>query len=186
LLFCTLALAAIGCGTLPFDEQPAAGYVYGSNAPLRVAVIDATTTDGWSAAIEASVATYGAGSPYLAFQQNAAGANIVVTVRDYSDSAPPALQGYLFPLNAGGFAAVYDAAGTACNFPPSPLPLNCTGEIATADVYLNNIIPAGSDIEARRERLILHELGHAVGLTRHSPDLDIGELELRYGWETTR
>ncbi len=185
LLLCTLALAAIGCGTLPFADQPAAGYVYGSHAPLRVAVIDATTTNGWSPALEASVATYGAGSPYLVFQNDVAGANIVVTLRDYRDSAPPALPGYLFPLNAGGFAAVYDAAGTACNFPPSPLRLNCTGEIATADVYLNNIIPAGSEIEARRQRLILHELGHALGLTRHSPDLDIAQLELRYGWGRT-
>jgi hypothetical protein len=181
-LLALFAVVAAGCGALPFDAQPAGGYVYGSNAPLRVAVIDATAKDGWSAAIDASVATYGAGSPYLAFQHDAAGANIVVTIRDYSDSAPPALVGYLFPPNAGGFAAVYDAVGAACNFPPSPLPLNCTGEIARADVYLNNIIPAGSDIEGRRERLILHEVGHALGLTRHSPDLDIEQLAQRYGW----
>jgi hypothetical protein len=186
LVLCTLALAAAACGALPFTGQPAAHYVYGSDAQLRIAVTDATNADGWSPAIDASLATYGAGSDHLLFQRDAAGANVVITVRDYSDSAPPDLQGYLFPLNAGGFAAVYDAAGAACNFPPSPLPLNCTGEIASGDIYLNNVIPAGSDIEARRQRLILHELGHALGLTRHSPDLGIDQLALRYGWSTAQ
>jgi hypothetical protein len=92
------------------------------------------------------------------------------------------LKGYLFPAGAGGFAAVYDVNGVACNFPPSPVPVGCTGEIATADVYLNDIIPPGADIEARRERLVLHEIGHALGLTRHSPDLGIAQLAQRYGW----
>jgi hypothetical protein len=77
---------------------------------------------------------------------------------------------------------VYDAEGNACNFPPSPLPLNCSGRVARADIYLNDIIPAGADIEERRHRLVLHELGHAFGLTRHSPDLGIGQLAQRYGW----
>ena len=30
---------------------------------------------------------------------------------------------------------------------------------------------------------MLHELGHAFGLTRHSPDLDILDLAQRYGWK---
>jgi hypothetical protein len=92
------------------------------------------------------------------------------------------LQGYLFPAGAGGFAAVYDVNGAACNFPPSPLPPGCTGEIARVTIYLNDVIPPGSDIEARRLRLILHEMGHGMGLTRHSPDLGLRDLALRYGW----
>jgi len=177
-----LALAMMACGVIPFNERPAAGYVFGSGAPLRVAVIDQTGGADWSPAVDASVATYGAASPYLQFQRDPAGANIVITVHRYSDATPPELKGYLFPAGAGGFAAVYDAAGTACNFPPSPLPVDCTGEIATADVYLNDIIPPGPDIEARRERLLLHEFGHAMGLTRHAPTLDVPELAQRYGW----
>ena len=92
------------------------------------------------------------------------------------------MQGYNFPPGAGGFATVYDAAGLACNFPPSPLPLNCSGEIARSDIYLNDIIPAGPEVEARRGRLIVHEMGHAMGLTRHNPDLGIDQLASRYGW----
>jgi hypothetical protein len=30
---------------------------------------------------------------------------------------------------------------------------------------------------------MLHELGHALGLTRHSPDLNIEQLAQRYGWK---
>ncbi len=176
------ALLAAGCGVIPFDERPAHNYDYGSAAPLRIAVIDATAGGAWTDAVGAATNRYTATSPHLAFQNAGAGANVVVTVREYQDSDPPALRGYLFPLNAGGFAAVYDPDGQACNFPPSPLPLNCTGEIATADIYVNDIIPPGPDIAARRERLVLHELGHALGLTRHSPDLDLAHLAERYGW----
>lgn len=176
-----LALGAISCGVIPFEARPAAGYAYGSAAPLRVAVID-EAAPGWTQAVEAAVASYGAATPYLAFQRTPEGANIVIRVRGYDDASPPALQGYLFPAGVGGFAAVYDVAGAACNYPPATAPLNCTGEIAKADVYLNDGIPPGADIEARRERLLLHELGHAMGLTRHAPDLDIALLAQRYGW----
>jgi hypothetical protein len=177
-----LALSMMACGVIPFNERPAAGYLYGSGAPLRVAVVDQTGGADWAPAIDAAVAAYGSASPYLQFQRDPAGANIVITVRRYLDSTPPDLTGYAFPAGAGGFAAVYDANGAACNFPPSPLPVGCTGEIATVDVYLNDIIPAGTDIEARRERLLLHEFGHAMGLTRHAPTLDIDQLASRYGW----
>jgi len=182
LALAVFAVASMACGVIPFVDRPAAGYSYCSGAPLHVAVLDETGGTDWSPAIDASLATYGSASPHLLFQRDPAGANIVITVRRYSDSAPPELKGYLFPAGAGGFAAVYDAAGAACNFPPSPLPVGCTGEIATVDIYLNDIIPPGTDIEARRERLMLHEIGHALGLTRHSPDLGITELAQRYGW----
>jgi hypothetical protein len=183
LLLCLAAAAMTACGVIPFADNPAAHYAFGSAEPLRVAVLDDTGGDDWSPAVDAAVATYAAASAHLAFQRDAAGANIVITVHRYSDSTPPQLHGYLFPFNAGGFAAVYDPAGAACNFPPSTLPLNCTGEIATAEIYLNDIVPPGPSLEARRERLILHEMGHALGLTRHSPDTDAGALALRYGWD---
>jgi hypothetical protein len=91
------AAASMACGVIPFVEQPAAGYVYSSGAPLRVAVVDDAGGPDWSPAIDAAVATYGAASPHLRFQRDAAGANIVITVRRYVDSAPPELKGYLFP-----------------------------------------------------------------------------------------
>jgi hypothetical protein len=180
-----LAFAALAtaCGIIPHSGLPALNYTYGSNEPLRIAIIDETGGNDWSPAIEASVQQYGAASTDLAFQQDAAGANIVMTFHRYNDSQPPELQGYLFPTGAGGFATVYDAQDVACNFPPSPLPVGCSGEIARADIYLNDIIPAGADIEARRERLILHEMGHAMGLERHNPDLDVDQLAERYGWD---
>ncbi|MHB8514029.1 MAG: hypothetical protein ACYDCT_01410 [Dehalococcoidia bacterium] len=171
---CIVSIAAQG--------DPAYGYVRGSGAPLRVAVSDVTGGNDWSPAVQWSVATYGAATPYLQFQDSPPGANIVVRVRRYSDSAPPVLPGYLFQPGVGGFATVYDANGTACNFPPAIVPEGCNGEITTAYVYLNDIIPPGADIETRRHNLILHELGHALGLTRHSPDLDISALAQRYGW----
>ena len=92
-----------------------------------------------------------------------------MTFHRYNDRQPPELRGYIFPFGAGGFATVYDADGLACNYPPSTLPVNCSGEIAQADIYLNDIIPDGPDIDARRNRLILHEMGHAMGLERHAP-----------------
>jgi hypothetical protein len=178
-----LALACGACGIIPFATEPAAGYVYGSGAPLRVAVIDQTGGDGaWSPAVDAAMATYGAATPYLQFQTDPAGANIVITVHRYDDAAPPVMRGYLFPAGAGGFTEVYDTDGAPCNFPPSPLAIGCSGDIATADIYLNDVIPPGPDIEARRERLLLHETGHALGLERHAPDLDIPLLAQRYGW----
>lgn len=177
-----LAALATACGVIPFTARPAAGYVYGSDAPLRIAIIDATAGNEWSPAIDASVRTYAAADPHLQFQNTTDGANIVLTFRRYTDTQPPELQGYNFPPGAGGFATVYDAAGLACNFPPSPLPLNCSGEIARSDIYLNDIIPAGPEVEVRRERLIVHEMGHAMGLTRHNPDLGIDQLASRYGW----
>ena len=70
---------------------------------------------------------------------------------------------------------------TPATYSPS-VPVGCSGEIARAEIYLNDIIPPGADIEARRLRLILHELGHALGLTRHSPDMGIAQLAQRYGW----
>ena len=176
------ALTVNACGLIGYGERPASGYVYGSGAPLRVAVIDATGGDDWSPAVDAAIERYAAAVPQLAFQRAPGGANIVITVHRYDDAHPPPLPGYIFPLGAGGFASVYDADGTACNFPPSTLPLHCSGEIGSAEVYLNDIIPPGADIEARRERLVLHEMGHALGLTRHTPDTDAATLAARYGW----
>lgn len=176
-------LAGSSCGTLPFVDRPAAGYTYGSGEPLRIAVIDETAGGAWNAAIDRATDSYADATPLLAFQGSPEGAHIVLTFRNYLDNDPPELQGYLFPPNAGGFAAVYDAAGEECNYPPSPIPLNCSGELARADIYLNDIIPPGPDIEERRQRLLLHEIGHALGLTRHSSDLAISSLAARYGWQ---
>ncbi len=179
-----LAATASGCGAIPFDGlHPALNYDYASGEPLRVAVIDETGGTDWSPAVLAAVETYAAAAPELEFQDRADEANIVVTVRRYDDAHPPELPGYVFPPGAGGFAAVYDASGAACNYPPSPLPMNCTGEIAAANIFLNDLIPPGPELEARRERLMLHELGHALGLTRHSPDLETAALSERYGWD---
>jgi hypothetical protein len=176
-------LASASCvGALPFQAHPAVGYTYGSGAPLRVAVIDETQNNDWAPALSASLWAYAAGSPHLWFVGGSDYANVVVRVRRYSDSNPPTLSGYTFQPGVGGFAAVYDADGVACNFPPSPVPQNCSGEIAHVEIYLSDAIPWGWDIEARRERLILHELGHALGLLRHSPDLDVAALDARYGW----
>ena len=184
IILLALASAALFSGCvpiIPFAQQPADGYAYGSGAPLRVAVIDDASGE-WSQAIDAALRTYSDATPYLQFQATTAGANIVIDVRDYTDTNPPVVPGYLYPWGVGGFAAVYDAGGAACNYPPATVPVNCNGEIARAEIYLNDAILPGSDIEARRERLVLHELGHALGLTRHSPDLDIAQLAARYGW----
>jgi len=175
--------AAVGaCGAIPHEGDPAAGYVYRSGSPLVVAALDETGGNDWTPALRTALSMYDEASPYLAFQPEPLGANIVITVRRYDDAAPPELRGYRFQPGVGGFAAVYDSDGVACNFPPSTVPVGCSGEIASAEIYLNDIIPPGEDIEARRLRLILHELGHAMGLTRHSPDLDIDQLAQRYGW----
>jgi hypothetical protein len=181
-IFSLLSAIFVACGSIPYTAEPARGYEHGSGAPLRVAVIDETDGDDWTPAINNAVLTYSAAAPLLQFQRVVDGANIIMTMRRYSDSRPPQLEGYRFQTGVGGFAAVYDADGVACNFPPSRLPVNCSGEIARAEIYLNDIIPAGSDIEERRLRLILHEMGHAMGLTRHSPDLGIAQLAQRYGW----
>ena len=174
---------ATACGIIPAAGRPALNYVYGSDDPLRIAIADETGGDDWSPAIDASVQAYASGDLHLAFRSPVEGANIVMTFHRYNDAQPPELKGYSFPLAAGGFATVYDPQGLACNFPPSPLPVGCSGEIARADIYLNDIIPSGTDVEARRERLILHEMGHAMGLARHSSDLDTGALAARYGWD---
>lgn len=176
-----LALFATACGAIPFGERPASGYEYASGQPLRIAIIDEAGSP-WTSALQQALQKYSSATPYLRFQPEVSQANIIITVKRYNDRTPPRLDGYDFPQGAGGFATVYDRDGAACNYPPSPLPLNCTGEIATAQIWLNDDIPTGSDIEARRVRLILHELGHAMGLTRHSPDLDVGQLGSRYGW----
>ena len=185
-LLLVLALAVVfgvGClASIPASGPPAHGYARGSGEPLRVAVVDETGGNDWTPALRTAVATYAGATPYLQFVDSTAGANIVIHVRRYSDSAPPVISGYLFQPGVGGFAAVYDADGVACNFPPAEVPVGCSGEITTDYVYLNDIIPPGPDIEARRLRLILHEMGHALGLTRHSPDLDIDQLAQRYGW----
>lgn len=180
-----LGFAALtaGCGIIPASGQPALNYNYGSGEALRIAIVDDTGGHDWSPAIDASVKAYAATDPHLAFRSSIESANIVMTFRRYRDAQPPELPGYVFPPGAGGFATVYDADGLACNYPPSPLPVACSGEIARADIYLNDIIPAGPDVEARRERLILHEMGHAMGLTRHNPDLDTPALAARYGWD---
>jgi hypothetical protein len=167
---------------LPFNERPAAGYQYASQTPLRIAIIDNTANAEWSAAVDAGARTYAEASPYLQFDTTPAHANIVITVRRYTDDAPPVLEGYRFQPSVAAFVAVYDTEGRACNFPPSPLPLNCSGEIARGDVYLNDAIRPGEDIAERRLRLVLHEFGHAMGLTRHSSSLSIDELDQRFGW----
>ena len=177
-----LAIVMAGCGAIGFERDPAHRYVYGSGEALRVAVIDETGGSDWAPSIRYGVAAYAGATAQLSFVAEPAHANIVITVRRYADSAPPTLQGYLFQTGVGGFAAIYDTDGVACNYPPSTVPLGCSGEIARAEIYLNDIIPPGSDIEARRQRLVLHELGHALGLTRHSPDLGIEQLAQRYGW----
>jgi hypothetical protein len=148
---------------------------------LRIAIIDEAGMP-WTSAVQQATQTYSKAAPFLHFQPDVPQANIIITVKRYTDANAPSLEGYDFPQGAGGFATVYDADGAACNYPPSPLPRNCTGEIATAQIWLNDDIPGGGDIEARRVRLVLHELGHAMGLTRHSPDLDVGGLAARYGW----
>jgi len=181
-IFISLSAAFGACGSIPYTGDPASGYVYHSGEPLRVAVLDQTGGNDWSPALGTAMAIYGDATPFLRFQRDAAGANIVLTVRRYHDAQPPTLVGYRFQPGVGGFAAVYDADGVACNFPPAEVPVGCNGEIARADIYLNDIIPAGSDIEQRRVRLILHEMGHSFGLTRHSPDLGIAQLAQRYGW----
>ena len=181
LMSCLFAAVAISCGALGFTGDPAASYTRASGAPLRVAIIDEAGGD-WSPALAGALAQYESLTPMIAFQRDAAGANIVVTVRAYNDGAPPALEGYTFQPGMGGFAAVYDVAGLACNYPPSPLPQNCSGEIARASIYLNDGIPAGADISDRRHRLLMHELGHALGLTRHSADPGVDQLAERYGW----
>ena len=175
-------MASLACGAIPFTDAPAAGYTYGSRAPLTIAVADATGEPVWRTAIEAAEARYVEAAPSLRFQDATGGANIVVTVRTYLDTQPPELQGYTFQPGVAGFVAVYDAQGKACNFPPSPLPLNCSGEIARGDVYVNAAMRPGDDIEERRVRLILHEFGHAMGLTRHSASLNEDQLATRYGW----
>jgi len=181
-ILAVLAFASSGCGAIPFTGQPAFGYPYGTAEPLRVAILNTAGPD-WSPALQTSLRQYSdAADGRLSFQSTADGANIVVTMRTYSDAAPPELKGYDFPMGAGGFATIYDAQGLACNYPPSTLPLNCSGEIKTTEIWLNDAIPAGADIENRRVRLIMHELGHAMGLTRHAPDLDIATLAQRYGW----
>ncbi|MEX2225018.1 MAG: hypothetical protein WEB52_01060 [Dehalococcoidia bacterium] len=181
-IFCLSSVAFVACGSIPYAGDPAAGYVYNSGAPLHVAVVDETGGNDWSPSLQSAIDQYAGATPHLRFQPARAGANIVITVRRYDDARPPELRGYRFQPGVGGFAAVYDADGTACNFPPSTVPVACSGEIASAQIYLNDIIPAGEDIEARRLRLILHELGHALGLTRHSPELGIPQLTQRYGW----
>ena len=179
----SIAATAVGCGAIGFTQAPAKGYVWGSQQPLRIAIVNQAGPE-WSSAVRSSLEQYEEGSGGLVqFQTAAQGANIVITIKTYTDSVPPDLDGYDFPQGAGGFATVYDAQGLACNYPPSTLPLNCSGEITRTEIWLNLAIPAGSDIEARRERLLLHELGHAMGLTRHAPTLDIGMLTQRYGWD---
>jgi hypothetical protein len=174
---CTLAQV------ISFAERPAAGYNSDTGKILRIAIVDETGAAEWTPAIVASVGTYDSASAHLVFQSETDGANIVMRFRRYNDSQPPHTPGYLFARGVGGFATVYDSDGVACNFPPSSLPLGCSGEIASATIYLNDAIPPGHDIEARRGRLLLHEMGHAMGLERHSPDLDIAELSARYGWD---
>ena len=177
------AVLATACGAIPFSGRPALDYEFGSTEPLRIAIIDDTGGTDWAPAIDAAVEQYGEAAPRIEFQRKIDGANIVMTFHRYNDRQPPELRGYNFPAGAGGFATVYDADGLACNYPPSTLPVNCSGEIAQADIYLNDIIPDGPDIDARRNRLILHEMGHAMGLERHAPTLNVGQLAQRYGWD---
>jgi hypothetical protein len=182
LILLVSATIVAGCGAIPFTMEPAAGYAYGSGEQLRIAIVDETGDSAWSAAVSTGARTYAEASPHLRFDAAPPDAHIVITVRRYTDAAPPRLEGYRFQPGVAAFVAVYDAEGRACNFPPSPLPLNCNGEIARGDVYLNDAIEDGPDIEERRLRLVLHEFGHALGLTRHSSALGIDQLDARYGW----
>lgn len=181
---CVLAIAAasFACGVIPFDEQPASGYVYGSGAPLTISVADATGDPVWAPAIDDAESRYTTAVPSLHFENGAAPANIAITVRTYLDSSPPTLQGYIFQPGVAAFVAVYDTEGKACNFPPSPLPVRCNGAIARGDVYINAAMRPGDDIGERRVLLLLHEFGHALGLTRHASSLNELELAQRYGW----
>jgi hypothetical protein len=182
LIIFAASAGSFACGAIPFDERPAAGYVYGSGAPLSIAVVDATGDPVWREAIAEAEARYVESAPNLHFQGDTNGANIAITVRTYLDATPPKLTGYTFQPGVAAFVAVYDADGKACNFPPSRLPLNCSGEIARGDVYVNAAMRPGDDIEERRVRLMLHEFGHAMGLTRHTSALDASQLAQRYGW----
>src|SRR5205823_5507617 len=112
-----------------------------SGPQLRIGVIDETQNDDWLPAIAASLSAYAGASRHLSFQSDAQDANIVVTVRRYTDAVPPTLPGYTFEPGVGGFAAVYDGDGVACNFPPSSIPQRCSGELAHAEIYLNDAIP---------------------------------------------
>src|SRR6478672_10423068 len=128
LLLSLVATGVAACsGGLPFREQPAVGYAYGSAQPLRIAIIDETAAPQWANALSVDLDAYATATPYLQFQADEAGANIVVRVRHYSDANPPQLEGYTFQPGVGGFTTVYDGDGKACNFPPSPLPTNCSG-----------------------------------------------------------
>ena len=179
-----LLATAVGAGcttAIPFDDQPAQDYVYGSAEPLRVSFLDQTGDAAWAPSIAAAQQLFAASSPLLQFGADPA-PNIAIVVYRYSDASPPVLEGYRFQPGVAGFAAVYDGEGRACNFPPSPLPLNCDGAIARAEIYLNDAIPQGADLEGRRLRLVMHELGHALGLTRHAATVDADALAARYGW----
>lgn len=175
-----IALVSSACGFIGYAARPAAGYETGSETPLRIAVSDETADGRWSTAIDGAITSWSDATPRLAFQRDVEGANIVMRFYDYSDDAPPVVAGYVFPPGAGAFAAVRDARGVACNFPPSPLPESCDGEIAGADIYFNAAAAGATPDD--RSALARHEIGHALGLTRHSADIDAASLYARYGW----
>ena len=116
-----------------------------------------------------------------------------MTFHRYNDRQPPELRGYNFPVGAGGFATVYDADGLACNYPPSTLPVNCSGEIAQADIYLNDIIPDGPaakagvqafDVIKQVNDQLVSNPAHLAALVRHfGKDTEVTLLVLRKGQE---
>jgi hypothetical protein len=147
---------------LPAGSQTAVeeGYAYGSGESLHVAVID-ETQGAWLPAIMEAARIYGAAARLLQFQWTTPAHITVMTHRYVREGALPS-----FP----GSAILRDAWAVTHR-------MHYAGEIQGCDVYLNDAAPPSNRVD-----LLLHELGHALGLERHSADLGIAQLARRYGW----